>query len=179
MGRSSGRPFFFDKIMERLDWTQYYMGMVHWTAMRSPDQSTKVGAVLVGPDRTILSCGYNGPVRGLDENSDLSSLDKYDVTEHAERNAIYNAGRMGVKLIGSTLYTTAIPCINCARGVIQAGIKSVVFDVKCAQIFEEADKEGKYGFDKSKKLLYEAGILTLGVEFTGSEIIRLIRGQQM
>lgn len=155
------------------------MAMVHLTALRSPDQSTKIGAVIVSAEKTVLSCGYNGPVRGLKATSNLEGLDKYDVSEHAERNAIYNAGRQGVKLIGSILYTTALPCINCARAVIQSGISSIIYDLECAQLFEELDKEGKYGFDKSRRLLCEAGVSSYPMRFNPLEITRHIRNTQL
>lgn len=166
-------------MVERLSWDQYFMGMVHLTAMRSPDQSTKIGAVIVGEDRTVLSCGYNGPVRGLRESSNLEELDKYDISEHAERNAIYNAGRLGIKLIGSTLYTTALPCINCARAVIQSGIKTIIYDTECTQTFEALDKEGKYGFQKSRRLLCEAGVTSYPLKFQPFDLIRIIRGTEL
>lgn len=109
--------------------------------------------------------------------SNLEGLDKYDVSEHAEKNAIYNAGRTGVRLTGTILYTTAIPCINCARAVIQAGISTIIYDLDCTQSFENADTEGRYGFDRSRKLLCAAKVTSYPLKFQSFELTRMIRGQ--
>lgn len=84
--------------------------------------------MVIGSARQLLSAGYNGFPRGvnddIDERHDRPA--KYKWTEHAERNAIYNAARNGVDLYGSTLYVPFFPCADCARGIIQAGIAVVV-----------------------------------------------------
>ena len=94
----------------------------------SKDTSTKTGALVVGPDREIRATGYNGLVRGVDDNipERMERPTKYDFFEHAERNAIYNACLTGTSLKGCTLYATHSPCTDCARAIIQAGIKTVV-----------------------------------------------------
>lgn len=96
----------------------------------SKDRSTKCGCVIVGPDKEIRSTGYNGMPRGVDDNRDERHIrpTKYLWFEHAERNAIYNAARMGTPLEGCTLYVRWFPCADCARAAIQAGIKRIVCD---------------------------------------------------
>lgn len=93
----------------------------------SKDRSTKVGCVVVGDAGQILATGYNGFPRGIDDDMDSRHERpmKYMITEHAERNAIYNAARSGLSLVGSTLYVGWQPCADCSRGVIQSGISHV------------------------------------------------------
>ena len=102
--------------------------MVYLIAMQSKDPCTKVGAVIVGTDNEVRSTGYNGLPRGcVDDNPNRDTRpEKYYWYEHAERNAIYNAARMGLSVKGCTLYTQGIPCADCARAVIQSGITEVI-----------------------------------------------------
>lgn len=96
----------------------------------SRDTTTKVGAIVIGPDGEPRASGYNDFPRGVDDFV-LERRErplKYKWTEHAERNAFYNAARVGVSLKGCTLYVTWIPCCDCARGVIQTGISRVIVD---------------------------------------------------
>lgn len=118
----------------RKTWDEYFLEMAEHVASRSKDRSTKVGAVVVGPDREVRSTGYNGMPRGV--NDDIPDRHerprKYLFAEHAERNAIYNAARAGIATKGCTLYIHSEPeplppCADCARAVIQAGIVRVVY----------------------------------------------------
>jgi dCMP deaminase len=95
---------------------------------RSPDTSTKLGAVIIGPDKEIRSTGYNGFVRGVNDNvpERFERPGKYRWFEHSERNAIYNAARVGTPLKGCTLYNFWSPCSDCSRAIIQSGIIEVV-----------------------------------------------------
>ncbi|MBQ7285591.1 MAG: dCMP deaminase family protein [Alphaproteobacteria bacterium] len=104
------------------------MEVAELVATWSKDPSTKVGAIVVGPDREIRSTGYNGVVRGVDDDipERLERPTKYDFFEHAERNAVYNACLIGASLKGCVIYVTAMPCPDCARAIIQSGIKEVV-----------------------------------------------------
>lgn len=112
------------------DWDEYFMSMAYFVAMKSKDDSTKIGAIVVGPDREIRSTGFNDLPRHLDhaEPTRHERPEKYLWYEHAERNAIYNASRMGISTKGCVLYTQGIPCSDCARGIIQSGISEVVVD---------------------------------------------------
>lgn len=89
-----------------IDWDAYFMSLCYMVSIKSKDQSTKYGAVIVGPDHEIRSTGYNSFPRGVNDNLSERQKrpEKYLWFEHAERNAIYNAARMGTPLNGTTLY---------------------------------------------------------------------------
>lgn len=107
-----------------------FMSMAYLIASLSKDKSTHIGAVIVGPKNEIRSVGYNGFVRGI--NDDVSERqerpEKYYWMEHGERNAIYNANLVGISLEGCRMYTNGVPCMDCARAIIQSGIKEVIVD---------------------------------------------------
>ena len=109
-------------------WDARFMELAQLVALWSKDRSRKTGAVIVSTDRSILSTGFNGFPRGV--NDDASERHerpaKYRWTEHAERNAIYGAAKHGVLLQGSTMYLSWYPCMDCARAIIQSGIKYLV-----------------------------------------------------
>lgn len=109
-------------------WHNRFMEVAELVSTWSKDNSTKTGAIVVGPDREIRATGYNGFVRGVDDNKPerLERPTKYDFFEHAERNAIYNACLTGTSLKGCVMYATHAPCTDCARAIIQSGIKIVV-----------------------------------------------------
>ena len=119
------------KKYDNISWDEYFMGMAVLSALRSKDPNTKVGAVIVSPDNKVISIGYNGMPRQLNED-ELSwnkgeGLDsKYLYVCHAEFNAILNT-QVGGTLKGATLYVTLFPCNECAKAVIQTGIKEVVY----------------------------------------------------
>lgn len=111
-----------------MDWNEYFMGMARYVATKSKDQSVQVGVVLVGPDHEVRSSGYNGFPRGIDEG-DTKRWErpiKYSWVEHAERNAVYNAARAGIRTDGCTAYMESPPCTDCAKALVQAGIKEIV-----------------------------------------------------
>lgn len=109
-------------------WHYRFMEVAKLIATWSKDPSTKTGAIVVGPDREIRATGYNGLVRGVNDDipERMERPTKYDFFEHAERNAVYNACLTGTSLKGCVLYATHPPCTDCARAIIQAGIKMVV-----------------------------------------------------
>ena len=109
-------------------WNKRFMELAFLVASWSKDPSTKTGAVIVGPDKEIRSTGYNGPVRGVDDDikERLERPTKYDFFEHAGRNALYNACLTGVSVKGCTLFATHAPCVDCARAIIQSGIQTVI-----------------------------------------------------
>jgi dCMP deaminase len=116
--------------MEKVEWEDYFMSMAYFVATKSKDERTHIGAVVVGPDNEIKSTGYNSFVRGLNDNvaGRQEKPEKYFWFEHAERNAIYNATLIGSSLKESKMYTNGIPCMDCARGIVQSGIKEVIVD---------------------------------------------------
>lgn len=105
---------------------EYFMGFAAHAAIRSKD-TTKVGAVLVGPDGEVRLTGYNGPPKGVKDTPDrFERPRKYLFSSHAEQNVIAFAARQGIRTAGCTLYVTHHPCSSCARSIIQAGITCVV-----------------------------------------------------
>lgn len=87
----------------------------------------QVGAVIADSRGVVLSTGYNGALSGLPHCDPHDDYQPCHVSEHGERNAIYWAARRGVALEGASLYTTDCPCYGCSRGIIQAGIKRLVY----------------------------------------------------
>lgn len=114
--------------MKETKWHLRFLDLARHVASWSKDRSTKVGAVAIGPNREVCSVGYNGFPRGVDDclEDRHNRPAKYAWTEHAERNLIYNATRVGVCLKGCVLYCTHFPCPDCARGIIQAGFSELV-----------------------------------------------------
>ena len=113
----------------RSKWDQRYLKLAYEVAQWSKDPSSKIGAVTVGAKGQVLSQGFNGFPRGLKDDYDrLNDREtKYKYVVHAEMNAIYNATYNGTSLDGATLYVYGLPiCSECAKGVIQVGIKRVV-----------------------------------------------------
>lgn len=109
-----------------MNWNAYYLGFASWAAQKSKD-STKVGAVLVGPDGEVRLTAFNGPPRGVNDTPErLIRPIKYLYASHAEANLIAFAAREGIRTDGCTAYVTHHPCAACARTLIQAGIKHVV-----------------------------------------------------
>jgi dCMP deaminase len=117
----------------RKTWDEFWCSFAKFFAdNRSKDRSTKVGAVIVDSDENVRSVGYNGFPRLIDDEVEERHQRpaKYSWTEHAERNAIYNAARIGISLEGCKMYVTLYPCVDCARAIIQAGITDVVCQQK-------------------------------------------------
>jgi dCMP deaminase len=113
----------------RATWNEYFMGIAHQAATRSTCQRKHVGAVIVR-DRTVLSTGYNGSIRGLPhcEDSGCVMEDGHCITTvHAEANAILQAAKNGVSVDGAELYTTASPCWNCFKLIANAGIRTIYY----------------------------------------------------
>jgi len=142
--------------MERPDNDEYFMEMAHLVAKRSTCLRRHVGAVLV-KDKRVLSTGYNGSPKGtlhcevkgcIREQMNIPSGTRHELCRgvHAEQNAIIQAAYFGVSVDGSTIYTTTYPCSMCAKILINAGIKEVVYS------------EG-YVDDLSKNLFAETNIL--------------------
>ncbi len=116
---------------DNLSWDEYFMGIALLSAKRSKDPSTQVGACIVDPNNKVVSIGYNGMPRGVDDDKipwghgeGLGS--KYLYVCHAEFNAILNT-RDGSALNGCRIYVTLFPCNECAKAIIQTGIKEIIF----------------------------------------------------
>ena len=156
------------KRNDYISWDEYFMGIAILSAERSKDDNTQVGACIVNGDNKIVSVGYNGMPTGCSddempwERSGESPLDtKYPFVCHAELNAILNSN-IG-NLAGCTLYVTLFPCNECAKAIIQCGIKRVVY------------YDNKYaGSDsvKASSLLFErCGVKTEPYKASGKRII--------
>jgi len=106
-------------------WDKKFKGLAEHVAQWSKDRSVKVGAVIADTRNTVVSIGYNGFPRGVDDDVEErhERPAKYKWTEHAERNAIYNAGQ---SLVGCSMYLTWFPCADCARAIAQSGINTLV-----------------------------------------------------
>lgn len=115
-----------------MNWQEYYRTIAKTIRLKSKDKHTQIGALIVGPDNEVVSTGYNSFPRGIDDTviTRQDRPEKYYWFEHAERNAIYNAARIGVSTKGCTMYLTCgIPCADCARGIINSGIKRVICEI--------------------------------------------------
>ena len=143
--------------MSDTTWDRRFMLLAHHLAGWSKERGRRVGAVVVGPDNEIRATGFNGFPRGVDEDVDArhsrESGAKYFWSCHAERNAIYNAARIGVPLKGCRLYVPWYPCRECAKAIIQSGIAEVV-------AYEPDFGDARWGaeFRQVQQMLAEAGV---------------------
>ncbi len=116
-----------------MKWDKYFLNIAENVKLKSKDRRTQIGAVIVGKDNEIVSTGYNSFPRGINDNVKERQIrpEKYYWIEHAERNAIYNAARIGVSLRDTTMYLTCgIPCSDCTKGIISSGIKKIYCKVQ-------------------------------------------------
>jgi len=136
-------------------WDQRFMELARHVGTWSKDRSTKVGCVIVGSANEIRAIGYNGFVRGADDDVDERHQrpNKYIWTEHAERNAIYHAALVGVPLAGCRMYLPWFPCVDCARAIVQCGLTELI-----ALQPDVSDKRWGSDFVNSIELLNEAGV---------------------
>ena len=114
--------------MVKLSWAEYFRKIAHTVKLKSKDVKTQIGAVIVGSNNEIRSTGYNSFPRGIEDFHDARQErpEKYYWMEHAERNAIINAARIGVSTDRCTLFLTCdIPCVDCTRAIINSGIKII------------------------------------------------------
>ena len=154
------------KRSDYLSWDEYFMGIALLSAQRSKDSNTQVGACIVNQEHKIVSVGYNGMPTGCNdddmpwerEGEFLST--KYPFVCHAELNAILN--RSAGSLQGCSLYVTLFPCNECAKAIIQSGIREVVYDSD-----KYADTAGVMA---SKKMLRAAGVTLRRYEHTGRNV---------
>ena len=120
------------KRTDYITWDEYFMGIAILAAKRSKDPNTQVGACIVSQDNIIISTGYNGMPKGCSDDEfpwqrtgEDENETKYPFVVHAELNAILNAN--GRDLRGSRLYVALFPCNECAKAIIQSGIKEVIY----------------------------------------------------
>ena len=120
-----------DKRKDYISWDEYFMGVALLAAQRSKDPSTQVGACIVDNSNTILSTGYNGFPKGCSDDeypwnrNEEHGETKYNFVVHAELNSILNA--TGRSLVGARIYVALFPCHECAKAIIQSGIREIVY----------------------------------------------------
>ena len=117
------------KRADYINWDEYFMGVAMLAARRSKDPSTQVGACIVSQDNIIISTGYNGMPKGCSDDEFPWNREgeetKYPYVVHAELNAILNSN--GRDLRGSRIYVALFPCNECAKAIIQSGIREVIY----------------------------------------------------
>ncbi len=155
------------KRTDYISWDEYFMGVAMLSAMRSKDSNTQVGACIVSPENKIISVGYNGMPTGCDDDDmpwerEGDPLEtKYPFVCHAELNAILN--RQAVSLSNSRIYVTLFPCNECAKAIIQSGIKEVIYyDNKYAD---------SNGVKASIQMFEKTGVKYRAFEKTSKELI--------
>jgi len=142
-------------------WISRFLDMANMVSSWSKDPSTKVGAIIVDKQKRIISVGYNGFPRGVEDNQeryDDRPL-KYSLVSHAERNALDNAD---VPLKVTSMFVTLLPCSDCAKGIIQRGVKAVV-------VAPLPEKFSNYDWDTD---IYKWKITRLMFEEAGVELIQ-------
>lgn len=157
------------KRQDYITWDEYFMGVAMMSGMRSKDPSTQVGACIVSEDNKILSMGYNGFPKGCSDDvfpwtkmraSEDPYNAKYSYVTHSELNAILNY--RGGSLEGSKIYVTLFPCNECAKAIIQSGIKTLIYG------------DDKYadtpGVKASKRMLDAAGIRYYQYQKSGRQV---------
>ena len=157
------------KRTDYISWDEYFMGVADLSGRRPKDPNTQVGACIVSEDNKIMSMGYNGFPKGCsddefpwgrEQEADDPYSTKYLYVTHSELNAILNY--RGGSLEGSKIYVTLFPCNECAKAIIQAGIKTIIY------------KEDKYpdspSVRASKRMLNAAGVRYYQYDQTGRKI---------
>lgn len=152
--------------MSQLDWDRHFIRLALLHAEKSKDPSTKVGAMIVDSDHGLISGGYNGFPRHIEDSIErLNNRDlKLSLVVHAEMNAVLSAARNGTPLLGSTMYVAAFdaitlltwggpPCVRCTVELIQAGIHLIV-----SPPFKNVPSRWLASILEAQKLLAEAGI---------------------
>lgn len=139
-----------------MKWSEYFIKLTDLVASKSKDRRAKVGAVIIDNDNAIVSTGYNGFPRGVNDKvlSRHEKPAKHQWAEHAERNAIYNAARRLLK--GTTLAVNAPPCTECARAIIQSGIVCVIIQTRVVPMLR--NERWREDFKVSLEMLNEAGV---------------------
>jgi dCMP deaminase len=136
-----------------MKWRQYLYGFAAHAALNSKD-STRVGAVLVGPEREVRLTAYNGPPRGVEDYPERRERPiKYLFASHAEANLVAFAAREGISTKGCTVFVTHFPCAACARSLIQAGVANLVYGPGTTKNSEE-------DYAASRQMLLEANVKT-------------------
>ena len=163
-----------DKRENTLTWDEYFVGLAHLSALRSKDPNTQVGAAIIDENHRVVSVGYNGFPKGCSDDEFPWSRSggvlnsKYAFVVHAELNAILNSPR---SVSGCTIYVSLFPCNECAKAIIQSGIKRIVYESD-----KYADTETTIA---SKKMLQAAGIELVQLENTIKLSVEKVKNTEM
>ncbi|MDR0883152.1 MAG: dCMP deaminase family protein [Oscillospiraceae bacterium] len=161
------------KRQDYISWDEYFMGLALLSGRRSKDPSTQVGACIVGENNRIMSVGYNGMPAGCSDDefpwAREGEDNKYLYVCHAELNAILNSG--GRDLRGSRIYVALFPCNNCAKAIIQSGIREVCYlSDKYADTVE---------MRASRRMLSAAGVVQRALTLAHDEILLDLRKENV
>lgn len=154
-----------------IGWDEYFMGIALLSAKRSKDPSTQVGACIVNKEKKIVGVGYNGFPKGCSDDDfpwdrEGEFLEtKYPFVMHAEQNAILNSIK---KLSDCTIYVGLFPCHECAKSIIQSGIKEVVF-LSDKYDGTDSNKASKMMFDSSKVIYRKLNLSEIKIEISFKE----------
>lgn len=145
-----------------MNWDEYFSKMAALVASKSKDRSTKVGAVIVGPDNEIRSTGYNGFPRMVDDDVEERHERplKYLFACHAEASALAHSARTGTPTKGCRMYVTHWPCADCSKLIIQAGIAEVIAPKPDDEFYER----WKDSMDAGLQMFREAGVVARAYE---------------
>lgn len=147
--------FYSERTRKQTMWDERWMGLACHVAGWSKDRSRQVACVIVDRDQALVSMGWNGFPRGV--NDDIEERHerptKYDFVKHAEENAIANAARIGVSTRGCTMYLPWFPCANCAGDIVQAGIMDLV-----VYEFDAADPKWGTSMKHASQILSEGKV---------------------
>lgn len=163
-----------DKRENTLTWDEYFMGLAHLSALRSKDPNTQVGAAIIDENHRVVSVGYNGFPKGCSDDEFPWSRSggvlnsKYAFVVHAELNAILNSPR---SVSGCTIYVSLFPCNECAKAIIQSGIRRIVYESD-----KYADTETTIA---SKKMLQAAGVELVQLENTIKLSVEKVKNTEM
>ena len=157
-----------DKRRDVISWDEFFMRVAIAAKLRSKDPNTQVGACIADTNHRILSVGYNGTPSAINDDdfpwgsSDDPLNDKHSYVVHAEANAILNFRGSLKDMQGATVYVTLFPCNECAKAIIQSGIRTVVYD---------SDKyQGSDANKASKRMFDAAGVVYIPYSRTGRQI---------
>ena len=146
------------------NWDEYFLRHAYLTSYKSKDKFTKIGSVIVKKD-SIISEGFNGLPRKVNDeiNERHERPEKYAYYEHSERNAIFNCARNGQSSLGCYLYSLALPCCDCSRACIQAGIFRIYIHRQYQKYFNYHEN-WKKNLRYSEEMLHEAGIEIIEID---------------
>ena len=147
-----------------MNWTEYFLNIAESVKLKSKDRRTQIGAVIVGKDNEIVTTGYNSFPRGINDDVEERQQrpEKYFWMVHSELNAILNAARVGVSTNGCKIYLTCgVPCSNCGRAIINAGITEVYCKTEdTTRNREKWDEESS----KTRQMFQESGVKVIFYE---------------